>query len=1185
MKHMKQLKYVLAGIVALTTVFALIRPAITLETICGKEEHIHSDNCYKVTQETIVDTSIDCSYDSLHVHVHSPSCYNQDNELICGYADYIIHEHNEDCYNENNELICPLPEIKEHSHDSSCYDSENHLICGQQEIIEHKHNSSCYDQEGNLICEYPELEKHVHDENCITKTERILEDKELICTKEEHVHTEECYPDETDIEQVISMIDSLESSDEIKNQLDAQKEDKDAYNVYLQNIQNQVLNVQNAYNQLTEDQKSKVTNFNKFNDLLWILDEEMILDQESVFVSELNATNVKVNDEEAIYAKGKDEIDYEIQVNVDSYVTGFYKEGKIKIEVTLPVDENKAVFDLDQMTWLEEPQVIKEENQQILTAYKLIEAENESAIPSSFTDSIVLDVKEIEEEQNVSLVVHASNEEKDEGLTVQTKTIQLVKSYTKEEKEQLYQDFLKELETLSKDQLEEFAKRVQVSYDKGYLTKSSYESLKNKINELLNKDTDVVAEPAIGTNWMALRDSGYFEEYSQYSTYSQRRSVRSAVVSTYDLNDEVSQTTSNPSDVQVVEKGGTNASDDGSVSVSKTINGTDLENVFDITLQVQTSTKIDEIIQEPDMAIVIVMDISNTMNSNFGGVTRYQAAMTSAENFLDQFAANNSLGISKIGYVAFNTDAHQIFGLQSCKTQDEANALKNTMRTQTGSIINAAGYSDSHSRFTNIEAGLAMASDMLNGVSNKNKYIIFLSDGFPTTYISSGYSGYDPYDSNGTRFKDRVLNKPCSYGTSYSDEAAIRARQKATFIKENLKIKIFSIGVDVAGQTIQKYITQSENADGFSVVDRTGTTYEIGEASSTEAYKNWLRNSIGSGYYYDSTDSDRLNNAYNLIFAEIKHQTEQSTIADWVASDPIPSQTHQYVEFIGFYNKTPELVEGSLNGSYVENGENTASFSNNEITWNLKQSGYTTSTSNNTTWYTYELVYRVRLENERNEFIEKTDTEEDSNEEDSNGIYPTNDTTTLQYKNVIDDNGNVTMSSDQTIEFPIPSVKGYLCDLTFTKVDATTAQTPLNGAIFTLVHVTKNCGKCRGDGTSIFISDQIVTSNKDGIVTFTNIPSGHTYTLLETEAPNGYSPTSNTYSVVVSYDTLTVYVNDSTGESVEWNGKVVNHEQHILPSTGGPGDWLYIGSGIGLIMIAGYFLIKRRIHGKEDIPS
>ena len=91
------------------------------------------------------------------------------------------------------------------------------------------------------------------------------------------------------------------------------------------------------------------------------------------------------------------------------------------------------------------------------------------------------------------------------------------------------------------------------------------------------------------------------------------------------------------------------------------------------------------------------------------------------------FAANNSLDISKIGYVAFNTDAHKIFELQSCSDTAQANALKNTMRTETGKIINASGYNEDHSRFTNIEAGLAMAADMLNDCSNKNKFMIFLA--------------------------------------------------------------------------------------------------------------------------------------------------------------------------------------------------------------------------------------------------------------------------------------------------------------------------------------------------------------------------------------------------------------------------------------------------------------------------
>ena len=290
-----------------------------------------------------------------------------------------------------------------------------------------------------------------------------------------------------------------------------------------------------------------------------------------------------------------------------------------------------------------------------------------------------------------------------------------------------------------------------------------------------------------------------------------------------------------PSDSQVRRRGGETASDKGDgVKISKTIQGTELENVFDITLTVQTPTEASVFFEEPDIAVVIVMDISNTMNSNFGGKTRYEAAMDAAENFLDKFARNNSTGISKIGYVAFNTDAHQIFGLTPCTNGTQAKALKNTMRTNTGKIINAANYGDSYLRFTNIEAGLNMARNMLSKVSNEHKYIIFLSDGFPTTYIRSGDEGYNPYDSTGKRFKDRVLNKPCTYGTSYSDEAAIRAREMASAIKGS-GITIFSIGVDVGGQTIQQYITQSEKANGFSVVDRTDASYEIGDATSEES--------------------------------------------------------------------------------------------------------------------------------------------------------------------------------------------------------------------------------------------------------------------------------------------------------------------------------------------------------------
>ena len=693
----------------------------------------------------------------------------------------------------------------------------------------------------------------------------------------------------------------------------------------------------------------------------------------------------------------------------------------------------------------------------------------------------------------------------------------------------------------------------------GELTEEEFSDLYNRVFYLIYGDPNSLAEAAVGTNWMALRSSGWFQRYSgsAASTFTARRPASVAAASFSLLADDGATTAAQPSDVQVENRGGTNTSD--GVSVSKTISGTDLENVFDITLQVQTSMDAHEMIREPDMAVVIVMDISNTMNSNFGNKTRYKAAMDAAENFLDQFAAANSLGVSKVGFVAFNTDAHQIFGLQSCSTQEQANVLKNTMRTQTGNIINASGYASSHSRFTNVEAGLAMASDMLNGVSNRNKFIVFLSDGFPTTYISSGYSGYDPYDSTG-RFYDHVLNKPCLNGTSYSDEAAIRARNKAAAIKSG-GTTIFSIGVDVAGQTIQKYITQSENANGFSVVDRTGTTYEIGDASSTEAYKNWLRNSIGSGYYYDSTDSAGLNSAFSQIFENIKQKVEAGSVADWVASDPLPTINNvaETVEFIGFYDKTPALVSGALTGEYKENGENTASFIGEKkaISWDLKNSGYQATTSGSTTTYTYSLVYRVRLKNEKTGFVEGT-------------IYPTNDTTTLQYRTVEGTDGNLTVSPSKTVEFPIPSVHGYLADLTFRKVDSYNRAVP--GAVFTLAHDTNNCSICRGDGTSVTVTSMGSTSGDDGTVSFTNIPSGHVYTLTETGVPAGYAANPNPYSVKVAYNEVTV--TDSGGNVLNQDGTITitNTTSYALPATGGPGQLPYTMGGV-LLTAAGILLL------------
>lgn len=202
----------LACIVVFCTVYALILPAITADYKCRMEEHTHSRECYRqISSPTLV---MQCSMQSLHIHSHTPSCYDAEGNLICGYADYVIHTHNESCYDMQGNLVCPLPEIREHIHTESCYapdsDGEAVRICGKDLIQAHVHTGGCYDENGRLACGKLETYEHTHSDNCFSEaplplTCTLSEDEnhihtdlcygewELICGIPEHTHTEQCY--------------------------------------------------------------------------------------------------------------------------------------------------------------------------------------------------------------------------------------------------------------------------------------------------------------------------------------------------------------------------------------------------------------------------------------------------------------------------------------------------------------------------------------------------------------------------------------------------------------------------------------------------------------------------------------------------------------------------------------------------------------------------------------------------------------------------------------------------------------------------------------------------------------------------------------------------------------------------------------------------------------------------------
>ena len=217
----------------------------------------------------------------------------------------------------------------------------------------------------------------------------------------------------------------------------------------------------------------------------------------------------------------------------------------------------------------------------------------------------------------------------------------------------------------------------------------------------------------------------------------------------------------------------------------------------------------------------------------------------------------------------------------------------------------------------------------------------------------------------------------------------------------------------------------------------------------------------------------------------------------------------------------------------------------------LKKSGYSEVTTGNTTTYTYSLVYRVRLKNEKTSFVEGT-------------VYPTNDTTTLQYRTVSGTGGNLTVSEPKTVAFPIPSVHGYLSELTFQKIES--AGHPLVGAEFKLYHDKDRCPVCRGDRTSVTVPIQTAVSGEDGTVSFSKIPSGHQYLLQETKVPDGYLANENVYRVEVAYDTLSVTVTSADGTVKKWTGSIENVTRYQLPETGGMGTAPYTAGGLAILL-------------------
>ena len=178
----------------------------TRTLICSLDErtgHLHDENCYDGAGTVI------CGLEETEGHAHDGACYAVSSVLSCGQEETDGHMHDEACYQDAPVQICDLEEGASHIHDDACFawtpvltceiplpeeGAVPTLICEKQELFPHIHEDACRDANGILICGLLQVEEHVHDSQCFMVDQVQSDEPVLVCGKEQHEHTAECYP-------------------------------------------------------------------------------------------------------------------------------------------------------------------------------------------------------------------------------------------------------------------------------------------------------------------------------------------------------------------------------------------------------------------------------------------------------------------------------------------------------------------------------------------------------------------------------------------------------------------------------------------------------------------------------------------------------------------------------------------------------------------------------------------------------------------------------------------------------------------------------------------------------------------------------------------------------------------------------------------------------------------------------
>ena len=538
------------------------------------------------------------------------------------------------------------------------------------------------------------------------------------------------------------------------------------------------------------------------------------------------------------------------------------------------------------------------------------------------------------------------------------------------------------------------------------------------------------------------------------------------------------------------------------VEMSKNVEGTGKENEFLVTLNVKTNQNLTELSSEnPDAAVVLVLDVSGSMDwcvhcgkekdDHYGwpdycyegkhdsNSPRYESRLKAAQDAACDFLDDFAALTAGEGETAYRW-------VKVIKFESNARTVNESwidVSTEQG-LTSAKGYINDLDADggTNIEAGLQLARNNLNQRNNTSS-AIYNVDYLYTVLLTDGKPTFGTAGTTSSSTSYIGYSGDSGSTTNYSDvddvDALARDIQSMT-----LASQLYSIcfGTDSEGTEVWK----------DDLLDNTwGAPWDYENPTVEEWLKSW-----SDGAYSGGADGSDLLENFQSIMTQIALSTKAFIVKD---------EMGQYMTSAAIQ------PDGTV--------YNDASVSDNTLTWRILfseedgTSDYTENKDGTITGYlSYTLKYKVTLDNLQSQDIKLDQTEVNSN-------------ATLTY--AVQKEDGTWYGDVKTGTFAVPQVKSHYGNLTFTKKGSD--DKTLENVTFTLTTEDK-------DGWFM-----TVTSDKDGKVSFTNIPSGHTYTLTETSTPAGYIK-ADPITVTVSNGTVTTAASKEGGSNIE-NNVLINQAQ------------------------------------------